>query len=197
MIRLKVIRRGRGLRARVMGLLLPLVSGGSAPGFVKVLVFRPRFFGAPIGRYGDAVLRGPGLWAIGERELFGAAVSATNACGYCTGVHAQIATECLGEATVDALVHGTGEVPSDVGSPVVPMVAFLRRLSHDPDRLTAADVKTLREGGIGDDAIWEAAHAAALLEICNRVNTALGVDAMSPEGNRRAAAMLLRRGYDL
>jgi hypothetical protein len=39
-------------------------------------------------------------------------------------------------------------------------------------------------------------HAAALLEICNRVNTALGVNAMKPEGNPRAAAMLLRRGYD-
>ena len=180
----------------MLGLVLPLVSGGTAPGFVKILLFRPAFFGAPVGRYGEAVLRGAGRWSIGERELFGAAVSAGNACGYCTGVHRQIATECLGGPVVDALVDGTGDVPA--GARALPsMVAFLRRLSHDPDGLTTADVATLRAAGISDDAIREAAHAAALLEICNRVNTALGVEAMGPEGNRRAAAMLLRRGYDL
>ncbi|MCD2192071.1 hypothetical protein LQ327_01525 [Actinomycetospora endophytica] len=197
MIRLQAIRRGRGLRARVMGLLLPLLSGGTAPGFVKVLLFRPEFFGTPFGRYAEAVLRGPGRWTVGERELFGATVSAGNACGYCTGVHRQIAAESLGEPTVEALVDGTGHVPAGVDPAVPLMTAFLRRLSHDPDGLTTADVADLRAAGIGDDAIREAAHAAALLEIGNRVNTALGVDAMDDEGNRRTAAMLLRRGYDL
>jgi len=177
--------------------LLPFLSGDAAPGFVKVLMFRPGFFGTPIGRYGDAVLRGPGRWAIGERELFGAAVSAGNACGYCTGVHAQIASECLGESTASALIYETAAVPPDVEPTVPPMVKFLRRLSHDPEGLTTTDVATLRAAGISDDAIREAAHAGALLEICNRVNTALGVDAMTPEGNRRTATMLLRRGYDL
>ena len=55
----------------------------------------------------------------------------------------------------------------------------------------------MRAAGISDDAVREAAHAAALLEIANRVNTSLGVEAMDERGNRRAAAMLLRRGYDL
>ena len=197
MIRLRAVRRGRGLRGRTIGLLLPLVFGGTSPGFVKVLLFRPAFFGTPIGRYGDAVLRWPGRWAVGERELFGAAVSAGNACGYCTGVHARIATDCLGEPTVDALVRGRGELPLDVGPAVAPMVAFLRRLSQDPDGLTTTDVAALRAAGISDDAIREAAHAAALLEVCNRVTSALGVDAMGPRGNRRAAALLLRSGYDL
>jgi uncharacterized peroxidase-related enzyme len=180
-----------------MGLALPLAFGGTAPGFVKVLMFRPAFFGKPVGRYGDVVLRGPGRWSIGERELFGAAVSAGNACGYCSGVHREIAAECLGEPAVEALVDETAAPPADVGPAVAPMVAFLRRLSHDPDGLTTADIAALRQAGIGDDAIREAAHAAALLEICNRVNTALGVEPMDSGGNRRAAAMLLRRGYDL
>ena len=180
-----------------MLLALPLLSRGSSPGFVQVLLFRPGFFGTPFGRYAQAALRGPGHWTVGERELFGAAVSAGNACGHCTGVHRQIAVDRLGEPTVGAVVDRAGEVPADVGPALPAMVAFLRGLSHDPGGLSAADVATLRAAGIGDDAVREAAHAAAVLEIANRVNTALGSDAMTPGANRRSAAMLLRRGYDL
>ncbi len=194
MIRLRAIRRGRGLKARLVGRALRIVYRGDAPGFVKVLMFRPGLLGTPLGRYGDVVMRGPGHWAIGERELFGAAVSSANACGYCVGVHSRIAADCLGDPVVDALVHGTGDEAEPALSA---MVTFVRRLSAAPDALTAADLEPLRAAGISDDAIREAAHAAALLEIANRVNSALGVEAMDPAGNRRAAAMLLRRGYDL
>ncbi len=195
MIRLRAIRRGRGLRARAMRLVLPWISGGAAPGFLTVLMFRPGFFGAPVGRYSHAVLRGPGHWSVGERELFGTVVSVGNSCASCTGVHRQIAVDCLGEPTVAAVVdRGDG---ADVRPDLAAMTAFLRRLSDDPDAVSATDVATLRAAGITDDAVREAVHAAVLLEVCNRVNTALGVDALDPEGNRRAAAMLLRRGYEL
>ncbi|NMO93545.1 peroxidase-related enzyme [Actinomycetospora sp. TBRC 11914] len=197
MIRLRSIRRGRGVAARVMGPVLGVLYGGSVPGFVQVLMFRPAFFGKPLGRYADAVLRGPGRWTVGERELFGATVSAANVCSYCIGVHARIAADCLGDPVVDALVHRTAEPPDGTGSALPAMAEFLRRLSRDPDALTAADLAPLRAVGIGDDAVREAAHAAALLEICNRVASALGVEGMGPQGNARAAAMLLRRGYDL
>jgi uncharacterized peroxidase-related enzyme len=196
-IRLDVIRRGRGLRAKAMGLVAPLVTGGPLPGFVRVLTFRPAFFGAPFGRYGQAVLRGPGRWSVGERELFGAAISDGNACGYCSGLHHRIAAECLGEPVADALVHRRTEAHDDVDPALAAMVGFLRRLSREPETLSPADVAALRAAGISDDAVREAAHAAALLEIANRVNTSLGVEAMDEKGNRRAAAMLLRRGYEL
>ena len=197
MIRLRAICRGRGLRAKALLLALPLLSRGATPGFATVLLFRPDFFGGPFGRYCQAVLRGPGHWTVGERELFGAAVSTGNACGHCTGVHRQIAVDCLGEPVVGAVVDQAGEVPGDVDPALPLMTAFLRRLSHDPDGLTAADVGTLRAAGITDDAIREATHAAAALEIANRINTTLGSEAMAPAANRRSAAMLLRRGYDL
>jgi uncharacterized peroxidase-related enzyme len=196
-IRLRAIRRGRGLRARAMLQALPLLTRGAAPGFATILLFRPAFFGTPFGRYCQAVLRGPGHWTVGERELFGAAVSTANACGHCTGVHRQIAVDCLGEPAVGAVVDHVGEVPADVEPALPAMTAFLRRLCHDPDGLSPADVATLHDAGISDDAIREAAHAAAVLEIANRVNSALGSDALAPAANRRSAAMLLRRGYEL
>jgi hypothetical protein len=51
--------------------------------------------------------------------------------------------------------------------------------------------------GLAKDEILDAVHAAVLLEICNRVVNALGVEPMRPAQNRRAASFLLCHGYDL
>ncbi len=195
MIRLPVVERGRGLRSLLLRPVLRLLFGRQIPGFVKVLLYRHRFFGKPIGRYGQAALRGPGRWSIAERELFAGLVSAHNRCGYCTGVHCEIAGLGLGASVVDDVVHDRD--PGRAGGRVAAMVPFLRRLSEGADRVDADDVTALRSAGLGDEEILEAAHAAVLLEICNRVVNALGVEPMDVDVNRRAAIFLLRRGYDL
>jgi alkylhydroperoxidase family enzyme len=76
------------------------------------------------------------------------------------------------------------------------MVPFLRRLSAGPDQVTAGDVLALRCAGLDDKQIMDAVHAAVLLEICNRVVNALGVESMGADQNQRAARFLLRYGYD-
>lgn len=175
--------------------LVRLLFGKPTPGFVKVLLYRHEFFGGPVGRYGQVVLRGPGRWSMGERELFGGLISARNRCGYCTAVHCEIAGLGLGVAAVSGVVHDHD--PERVGPRVAAMVPFLRRLSAGSDRIDAGDVAALRDAGLDDEEILEAAHAAVLLEICNRVVNALGVEPMHVTQNRRAAAFLLRYGYDL
>jgi hypothetical protein len=49
---------------------------------------------------------------------------------------------------------------------------------------------------LDDEQIMHAVHAAVLLEICNRVVNALGVESMDADQNQRAARFLLRHGYD-
>jgi uncharacterized peroxidase-related enzyme len=194
-IRLPVIERGRGVRSLALRPVLRVLFGQPTPGFAKVLLYRHRFFGKPVGRYGQAALRGPSRWSVGERELFAGLVSAGNQCGYCAELHCAIAGLDLGASVVDDVVHDRD--PDGAGPRVARMVSFLRRLSTAPDELTAADVLALRSGGLNDEAILEAVHAALLLEICNRVVNALGVEAMGPVQNRRAASFLRRHGYDL
>lgn len=192
-IRLPVIERGRGLRSLVLRPVLSLLFGRPIPGYVKVLLFRRSFFGKPVGRYGQAALRGPGRWSVAERELFGGLVSVGNRCGYCAGVHCAIAGFGLGAAVVDDVVHD--RVPERAGARVAVMVPFLRRLSKKPDRIAIGDVRVLRSAGLDDAEILEAVHAAVLLEICNRVVNTLGVAPMGLLQNRRAASFLLRHGY--
>lgn len=195
MIRLPVIERGRGLRWLVLRPVVGLVFGNPVPGFVKVLQYRHRFFGKPVGRYGQVVLRGPGRWSVGERELFGGLVSVRNRCSYCAGVHCGIAGRDLGASAVYEVVHD--REPDGAGARVAAMVPFLRRLSEGPDRIEAEDVMSLRSAGLDDEEILEATHVAVLLEICNRVVTTLGVEPMGEVQNRRVISFLRRRGYDL
>lgn len=195
MIRLSVIECGRGLRSLALRPVLSLLFGQPIPGFVKVLLYRHGFFGKPVGRYGQAALRGPSPWSVPERELFAGLVSVRNRCGYCAELHCAIAELDLGASGVDGVVRGRD--PSCAGPRVALMVPFLRRLSAGPDQITAADVLALRSGGLEDVAILDAAHAAVLLEICNRVVNALGVEPMGAAQNRRVASFLRRYGYDL
>ncbi|MGH3693516.1 MAG: peroxidase-related enzyme [Pseudonocardiaceae bacterium] len=195
MIRLPVIERGRGLRTLALRPVLRWFFGCPIPGFVKVLLYRHEFFGKPLGRYGQAVLRGPSRWSVAERELFAALVSVGNQCGYCAGVHCSIAGVVLGTGVVDDVVHDRD--PGRAGPRVAAMVPFLHRLSARPDRIATGDVLELRTAGLDDAEILDAVHAAVLLEICNRVVNALGVEPMGPAQNRRAARFLLHHGYDL
>lgn len=173
--------------------VLRLVFGKPVPDFTKLLFYRRTFFGKPVGRYGQAVLRGPGRWSVGERELIGGLVSARNRCSYCTRVHHTIAAYALGVSAVDGAVRGGGGVDARLAA----LVPFLHRLSEGPDRIDVGDIESLRSAGLDDQEIREAVHAAALLEICNRVVNALGVEPMDLAQNRRSATFLLRHGYDL
>jgi hypothetical protein len=52
------------------------------PDVVKVLKYRPEFFGGLMSPVFQEVMRGPSPWPIGERELMAAYVSRINACQF-------------------------------------------------------------------------------------------------------------------
>ena len=78
-MRLRAIKRGRGLPQRLKLLLIRVVSGRR---LVKSLLFRPEFFGRAMGEWTQAVMRGPSPWSVGERELFAAFTSRRNNCPF-------------------------------------------------------------------------------------------------------------------
>jgi uncharacterized peroxidase-related enzyme len=192
-IRLAMIEQGRGWRTLTLRPVLRWLFGQPIPGFVKVLLYRYRLFGKPIGRYGQAVLRGRSRWSEAERELFAALVSVENECAYCARLHGAIAERFLGACVVDDVL--LGRAPDCAGPKVAAMVAFLRRLCRGPEQVAVGDVLALRRAGLEDDHIMEAVHVAVLLEICNRVVNALDVEPMGAGQNQRAATFLLRHGY--
>jgi hypothetical protein len=79
-MRVPKIDSGHRLREKVLLKMMRVMTGHPAPDVVKTILYRRDFWG---DRYNDViqpVMRGPSEWAVGERELFAAAVSQTVHC---------------------------------------------------------------------------------------------------------------------
>ena len=83
-MRLHKVERGHRLRHKLLLRMIGVLSGDPAQPYdvVKVLLYRPEFFGQSYADLVQAVMRGSSVWSVGERELFAAFVSRQNACRF-------------------------------------------------------------------------------------------------------------------
>ena len=81
-MRLKRLEHNHRLPQRLLLGLIGLVSRERAPDVLRVLFYRPEFFGTPMSAAVHQALRGPSPWTVGERELFAAFVSHQNQCRF-------------------------------------------------------------------------------------------------------------------
>jgi alkylhydroperoxidase family enzyme len=75
------------------------------------------------------------------------------------------------------------------------MLAFIEKLTNDPDAVGPADVAPLRAAGIADEAIEDAIHVCALFNIYDRLADSLGFALLPADVVRRQAGVLIARGY--
>lgn len=125
-------------------------------------------------RYHDAILRGPSPLTIGERELVAAYVSGLNACSYCHGAHAIIAEihgvdpEVLQRLVDDP--EGSGVEPR-----LLPLLAYVRKLSLSPSRMSDSDAAAVFAAGWDEEALFHAVSVCALFNFMNRIVEGCGV----------------------
>jgi hypothetical protein len=81
-MRLAILDRGHRLGTRLFLRMVRLMSRKEPPDVVKTLYYRPEFYGAAYSSLLNDVMRGPGEWPIGERELFAAFTSRLNQCPF-------------------------------------------------------------------------------------------------------------------
>jgi hypothetical protein len=81
-MRLDILDRGHAFKTRSLFLLIRLISRRPVPDVVKLLMYRPEFFGTPMSRLFQDVMRGPSAWSVGDRELMAAYVSSVNHCEF-------------------------------------------------------------------------------------------------------------------
>lgn len=191
-MRLQRIARGRPA-GRVMFALLRRVSRREVPDIVKVRFYRRRFFGTPFFKLGQQMLRGHSPWTIGERELFGAFVSAKNRCQFCATTHEAVASAALDPSIAAAAIADwrTAKVDDDVKA----TLGLLEKLTLTPEEVDHRDVRTVLDTGVSPDAIRDAIEICAAFCTINRV--ADGLDFALPTGADRTlnTRVLLKIGY--
>jgi uncharacterized peroxidase-related enzyme len=147
----------------------------------------------PLLEYHEVLLRGESPLSAAQRELIAAYVSALNNCGYCRAVHSQTAIALGIDADAMATVlSDTRNV--DVDPRMRPILAFVRKLTLSPGKVTAADVDPIFTAGWDDRALYDAVAICALFNLMNRLVNGLGVEG-DEKYTQMAAQRLARGGY--
>ena len=79
-MRLRRVARGHRLTTRLR--LIRIRLEGDLDDIVRALLYRPALFGRPYSTALHEVMRGPGPWPVGQRELFAAFTSRLNQCPF-------------------------------------------------------------------------------------------------------------------
>ena len=81
-MRLDILDTGHSFGSKALFVLIRVMSRHPVLDVVKLLKYRPDFFGAPINEVFQEAMRGPSEWSIGDRELMASFVSKTNECEF-------------------------------------------------------------------------------------------------------------------
>lgn len=131
----------------------------------------------------------------GLRELIAAYVSSLNQCSFCCNCHSAVAAELLG--CTDLVEHVLRDLESSpLAEKEKALLRFVRKVTLNLPTCHEADVKSLKQHGWTDEAIYYAILACALFNFYNRWVTASGVQAVSDESHTFYGKLLAQRGYD-
>lgn len=192
-MRLPEVERGDTRRSRALIGTISLVSAMRLPDAARVAFYHRSFVGPALGAWTQAVMRGPGDWAVGERELFAAMVAHWNSCAFCVGAHRATAVSEIDPAAVAACLadYRTARIPG----PLRATLAFLETMTLRPGDLRAADARDAMNAGVSRSELADAAAVAAVFNIITRYADALDFTVPTDAEFDKAAKTLLRRGY--
>ncbi|MHC4939103.1 MAG: hypothetical protein ACYTHK_09060 [Planctomycetota bacterium] len=81
-MRLPKVESGHTLGTRLKLGLMQLILGRRAPDVVRVILYRPEFFGKAFGEFLGRAMDSGSRWSRGERELMAAFTSKLNQCPF-------------------------------------------------------------------------------------------------------------------
>ncbi len=142
----------------------------------RVLAHKPGVLAA-VTALGDAIVRdADGVLSLRERELIALVVSAENRCEPCVFGHAAALRGQSGDAEWVATIE-VNYRRATLTSRERALADYALKLTRAPAEIEPADLQTLRDAGVPDPGILEAAAVAAYFNFSNRLNSGLGIRA--------------------
>jgi uncharacterized peroxidase-related enzyme len=142
----------------------------------RVLAHKPAYLAA-VTALGDAIVRDPdGVLSPCERELMALVVSVENRCEACVFAHAAALRERSGDpawvATIEVNFRRAELSPRERA-----LADYALKATRAAAEIEPADLQALRDAGVPEEGVLEAAAIVAYFNFTNRLNSALGIRA--------------------
>ena len=192
-MRLAILESGHRFGTKVLFALIRAGSRQPIPGPVKLIMYRPDFFGAHLKKVTHEAMRGPSAWSVGDRELMAAFVSKLNECEYCIKAHTAVAARAYqDEAKVSAALADLEAAA--IEEPLRATLRLLRKLSRE-HRVEVDDIRALLAAGVSRQQIEDALAVAFAFNTMNPLADAFGFFVPAPKAFEAGAKYLLAHGY--
>ena len=192
-MRLSILENGQTVGAKALFALIRVFSGSRVVDAVRVVTYRPDFYGNPMKRLTHEAMRGPSAWSVGERELMAAFVSKVNECEFCTKAHSAVAERAYhDEVKVSAVLSDLETAP--IEEPLRATLRMLGKLTRE-HRVDADDMLNVLAAGASYQQIEHALVVCFAFNTTDRLADALKFAVPGPKTFEAGAKFLLSRGY--
>jgi uncharacterized peroxidase-related enzyme len=192
-MRLAILDRGHGFGTRALFAFIRAVSRQPVLDVIKLVKYRPEFYGDPMKLVTQDAMRGPSTWSVGDRELMAAVVAKTNACAFCTNAHAAVATAAYRDpARVSSVLADLEK--ADIAEPLRATLRMLRKLTRE-QQVDAEDMRAVLAAGVSREQISDALAVAFAFNTITRLADAFGFAVPEAAAFDAGAKYLLKRGY--
>ncbi|SDR42295.1 uncharacterized peroxidase-related enzyme [Rhizobiales bacterium GAS191] len=192
-MRLSILDRGHRFGTKVLFAIIRAVSRQPTPDVVKLVMYRPDFFGTHMKAVTHEAMRGRSAWSVGDRELMAALVSKANACEYCIKAHAAVSARAYrDEAKVNATLSNPETAP--IEEPLRATLRLLGKLTRE-HAVEADDMRAVLAACVSRAQVEDALAVCFAFNTMNRLADAFEFFVPGPKAFEAGAKFLIARGY--
>ena len=192
-MRLAILDNGHSFITKALFAFIRAVSRQPVPEVVKLVKYRPDFFGTPMQRIVQEAMRGPSTWSVGDRELMAAFVSKVNECEFCTKAHTAVAARAYhDEAKVSAALSDIETAA--IEEPLRATLRLLRKLTRE-HAVGEDDIRAVLAAGVSRAQIRDALAVCFAFNTMDRLADTFEFFVPGQAAFEAGAKFLLKRGY--
>ncbi|MGH7435655.1 MAG: carboxymuconolactone decarboxylase family protein [Polyangiaceae bacterium] len=192
-MRLAILDSGHSWGKKILFALIRVASRHPVLDVIRLVGYRPDFYGIPMQAVTQEAMRGPSAWSVGDRELMAAVIARANECEWCVRAHSAVAAGAYGDrAKVADTVSDVEAAP--IEEPLRATLRMLVKLTREQS-VHADDMRAVLSAGVSRKQIEDALAVAFAFNVVNRLADAFGFAQPTPEAMESGARYILARGY--
>lgn len=192
-MRLSILDHGHRFRTKLLFALIRTISRQPVLDVVKLVEYRPDFYGRPMQELTQQAMRGPSAWSIGDRELMAAVVGSTIKSEFCIKAHTAVAQRAYGGRKDVAGMLSDPDAAA-IEQPLRETLQLLRKLTRE-DNVNEDDIRAVLAAGASRQQIMDALAVCFSFNVVGRLAHAFNFSVPGPEAFEAGAKYLIARGY--